>query len=301
MCPSSGRRAGTRSIAVPELCGGGLVTALSTTTATVAHVKQMKSSSSNDFSERAIEKLQSIWLLAVLTRFMPLMLLNPDVLDLIRSFIPNQYIPKFLLDYINAGANWTVTTIWIIAALLISAYAVHHHNQKRLLATLSGLQNRLSAYEDHEPKYDITVSEVEIARTCPCHTQINGLISITPQNAWEGELSNKPFIRCEDNAVAKAFFSGDTDLFIEKYTAGQRSSKVEFPYSITTNGTTTLVFGLKFPLGDENINSSILSKTVPFRIELVYTYYAPALGYPVQNKQMVEFEVDLLGIQKYQR
>jgi len=195
------------------------------------------------------------------------MLLNPDVLDLIHSFIPNQYIPKFLLNYINAGANWTVTTIWIIAALLISTCAVHRHNQKRLSATLSGLQNRLSAYEDHEPKYDIAVSKVEVvARTCSCHTQIIGLINIAPQNAWEGELSNKPFIRCDDNAVTKAFFSENIELSIEKSTGGRRF-KVDFPYPIPTNGTTIFLFGLKFPLGDEDINSSILSKTVPFRIE----------------------------------
>lgn len=135
------------------------------------------------------------WLRAIFKKWVWVLGLTPLLLDYVSSYIPEQYTPTSVANFLETGTTWQLSLVLFSIGLFVSIYLVHVDNEKRYESEYTSVKNRLKTYEHHAPEYLMEITDTDVG-TCNsgCHVEIKCTIKIEPTNPWTGFLT-KVFIR----------------------------------------------------------------------------------------------------------
>jgi hypothetical protein len=108
------------------------------------------------------------WIWLVVKKWVWLIALLPATLELLSTYIP--WFPQVRLSW-----QWSVGIG--LVGLLISAYLVHRD-----------VKAALAIYQDHEPKYDLSVLELETKNCAPEQAHIECTVRIVNTTLWLGQI-----------------------------------------------------------------------------------------------------------------
>lgn len=84
------------------------------------------------------------WIWKIIKKWLWVLGLLPLFFDYIFTYIPNDYIPKAILDLTREGASWQLTGILIAIGFLISSFLVHEETRKEYEEKLKALERSAS-------------------------------------------------------------------------------------------------------------------------------------------------------------
>jgi hypothetical protein len=118
------------------------------------------------------------WFVQVLKKGVWVLGFVPALLDYIITYVPTDYIPTFVSNFLEVGATWHQTLVFTLIGLLISAFLVH-----------SQTETKLTEYEYQEPLYELELREVnsEICRS-DAHVHVVSTFSMRSLTPWFGYL-----------------------------------------------------------------------------------------------------------------
>jgi hypothetical protein len=82
-------------------------------------------------------RIRKPWLLQVLSKGVWLLGFLPQLLDLAATYIPHDFIPRPILNWLEEGVTWELTLILVSSGLVVSAYLVHRETQAILSEFIS--------------------------------------------------------------------------------------------------------------------------------------------------------------------
>ena len=92
-----------------------------------------------------------VWLWRVLKKGFLLLGVLPQLLDYVSTYIPSQYIPSYVRDFLEKGGDWRLTSFLVGIGFLVSAFLVHLDTQRELRE----LEIRVRELEDQKPRITV--------------------------------------------------------------------------------------------------------------------------------------------------
>jgi hypothetical protein len=218
------------------------------------------------------------WLWQVIKKGFWVLGFLPTLIEIITTYIPNNYIPKSVSEFMQRGFSLQLSLTLVVIGLFISAFLVYKGNIVKL-----------AAYENQAPEYELKINEVTRKFYPPERIQVECDFSMIGIKPWSGDLSN---IIVERRSNIKKFIDWKIKGVYWLHRDNVYIIIKEWPYSIPQNES-----GFRVSIYSD-INKSIdeeervVWEHIMIPVRLIIQYYSQPVG-QVQKKVPMEIKVDL--------
>lgn len=214
------------------------------------------------------------WLWKVIRKGVWLLGIFPTLLDYISAYIPGDYIPTHVSDFLGTGGSQNLTLFLAAGGMLVGAFLVHLETEARL-----------ADYEHQAPEYELKIKEVT-SDFCGsgCHVEVHCHLSIMGTNPFKGELE---YITVSSEGQIRGL--GRWKI----HGAGYGGARSRLPVTVP-NSECDLVVVVHAKIEEETPEPSFRDawKDVEFSLQLMTGYSTQPVGY-VQKPLLVNIPIDL--------